>query len=234
MALPPRAGRRAACSLYALLVHGAMRLGAMGADPSAGGNTVTARGVACVAWDENDFGIPEDSNRCAQVDDLAKPWCFIGDEDWDYCDAAAPPRCNMATNGKKCAPWGGNIWGLDEKSDECFTADGEDDPWCYLVEADGLRGSPDDGPFSAWSFCSCTGKGPVRKPKNTFMSGWDEVYAEVDGVKTPMIELGASHSLRSRNFFLSENGQHAGGDRQQWTELSRHGGGKSFIHTRTC
>jgi hypothetical protein len=211
-----------------------MRLGAMGADPSAGGNTVTARGVACVAWDENDFGIPEDSNRCAQVDDLAKPWCFIGDEDWDYCDAAAPPRCNMATNGKKCAPWGGNIWGLDEKSDECFTADGEDDPWCYLVEADGLRGSPDDGPFSAWSFCSCTGKGPVRKPKNTFMSGWDEVYAEVDGVKTPMIELGASHSLRSRKFFLSENGQHAGGDRQQWTELSRHGGGKSFIHTRKC
>ena len=102
-------------------------------DPSAGGNTVTARGVACVArrrtilgyrriatavpksttylslgvssvmrigttvltillleatlrlgaWPawlgRNDFGIPEDSNRCARVDDIPKPWCFIGD-----------------------------------------------------------------------------------------------------------------------------------------------------------
>ena len=171
-------------------------------DPSAGGKTVTARGVACVAWEENDFGIPEDSNRCAQVDDIPKPWCFVSDEDWDYCDAAAPARCNTAQNGKKCAPWGENIWGLDEQSDECYTADGEDDPWCYLVEADGLRGSPDDGPFNAWSFCSCTGQGPVRKPKNTFMSGWEEVYADVNGVKTPMIELGASHPLPTESLFV--------------------------------
>ena len=243
------ASLRALC----IVLCGAVRLTLIRADPSAGGNTVTAHGVACVSWDENEFGIPEDSNRCAQVDDIPKPWCFVSDEDWDYCSppkaadgivagcavtergsrcdkwgendfglpedsdecamadgldrpwcytsgdvwdfcecgSEAVPRCNHAQNSKKCAPWGENIWGLDERSDECFTADGEDDPWCFLVEADGLRSSPDAAAFSAWSFCDCTGKGPVRKPKNTFMSGFKEVYADVGGVKTPMIKLGA-------------------------------------------
>jgi len=259
--IPAPAAAAGSRSLTATLLLGAAGLALAGADdPSAGGNTVTAQGIECEPWGDNDFGIPADSNRCGQVDDVPRPWCFVGGEDWDYCDPpkavdgavtgctvtekgnscdawgqnefnlpedstecalvdglkrpwcftsgddweycdcsldTSEPRCNHAQNGKQCAAWGKNIWGLDESSDECFTADGEDEPWCYLVDADGLRGSPDDGPFAAWDFCSCTGKGPVRKPKNTYMSGWKEVYADDDGTKRPMIQLAMEGRIKA-------------------------------------
>ncbi len=106
-------------------------------DPSAGGNTVTARGVACVAWDENDFGIPEDSNRCAQVDDIPKPWCFISDEDWDYCAEDPSAGGNTVTaRGVACVAWDENDFGIPEDSNRCAQVDDLAKPWCFIGDED--------------------------------------------------------------------------------------------------
>ena len=110
---------------------------------------MTAKGIDCDAWGENDFEIPEDSNRCAAVDGIARPWCFVagaGEDDWDYCeDAAKGPAvagCTRTAKGVDCDSWGENDFGLPEDSNECAAVDGLEKPWCYVNEED-------------WDYCNC-------------------------------------------------------------------------------
>ena len=70
------------------------------ADPSAGGQTVTIKGARCARWGDNEWGIPPDSARCAAVDGVATPWCFVAtgaSDDWEYCEAAPPEPCGGRT-----------------------------------------------------------------------------------------------------------------------------------------
>eukprot|EP01045_Picozoa_sp_COSAG04_P018506 COSAG04_NODE_1716_length_5818_cov_7.652387_2_plen_469_part_00 len=169
--------------------------------PAVAGCTRTAKGVDCDSWGENDFGLPEDSNECAAVDGLEKPWCYVNEEDWDYCNCGegGAPLCDHTKDEVKCADWGENIWGLAEDSSECWTAEGvEGDKgagWCFVTEADGKRPSPDDAPEETWGYCACNGPGPVRKPKNTFM-GSTEQYMKLNGEKRPMMELAMEGRVR--------------------------------------
>ena len=95
----------------ALLAAALAPTAAAAADPSAGGQTVTAKGAACAAWGENEWGVPEDSNRCAPVDGMDRPWCFLaatgGDSDseqyWDYCNASRAGGRSRSRKGKKGA-----------------------------------------------------------------------------------------------------------------------------------
>ena len=47
--------------------------------------STTVGGKSCEVWGENDFGLDPSSNSCEKVDGLDRPWCFTGEDAWDYC-----------------------------------------------------------------------------------------------------------------------------------------------------
>ena len=148
----------------------------------------------------NDFGLDPASKRCAIVDGLKRPWCFVGsgDADWDYCSddcgqqdptPAASAACSITVTGKPCDAWGENDFGLDPASATCEQVDGLDRPWCYTNEED-------------WDYCNCDRQGartasaaadqagaePVRA-KRAIEPGCDDDRAETLALRRQIVEL---------------------------------------------